>query len=48
MILGTNMFNKLIQECQVIRANTSRIENLSQDLVNLANLQGDSQDITPC
>jgi hypothetical protein len=46
MVTGTKMFNKLIQERQVIRVNTSRIEDLSQDLVNLANLQEDSRDIT--
>ena len=47
MVLGTNTFNTLLQERQVIQANTSRIEDLSQGLVNLANLQGVSQDITP-
>ncbi len=47
MIQGTNTFDKLIQERQVIQANTSRIEDLSQDLINLADLQDNTRDITP-
>jgi hypothetical protein len=47
LVQGINIFSKLIQERQAIRANTSLIENLSQDLVNLANLQENSPDITP-
>jgi hypothetical protein len=46
MVQEQTMFKKLNQERKVIRANTSRIEDLSQDLTNLANLQGSSQDIT--
>ena len=46
MIPGTYTFNKLIQERQVIRTNTRRIEDLSQELVNLANLQEVSEDIS--
>lgn len=48
MARDVNTFHKLIQERQVIQANASRIEDLSQDLVNLANLQEASLDITPC
>jgi hypothetical protein len=47
LIQEINKINKLFQERQVIQANTNRIEDLSQDLVNLANLQGISMDITP-
>jgi len=46
LIPGTHTFNKLIQERQVIRTNTRRIEDLSQELVNLANLQEVSEDIS--
>jgi hypothetical protein len=44
---GTNLFNKLIRELQAIRVNTSRINILSQGMVDLANLQEYSQHITP-
>jgi hypothetical protein len=47
MVQGTNTFNQLIQEREVIRANINRIEDLSQDLVNFSNLQEGSRDITP-
>jgi len=47
LIQGTNTFNRLLQARLVIQANTSRIKDLSQDLVNLAKLQETSQNITP-
>ena len=46
MLQETNTFTQLLQERQVIQASTSRLEDLSQDLVNMANLRGASQDIT--
>jgi hypothetical protein len=47
ILQNTDMFNKLIQERQVIQSNIGRISDLSDDLVKMADLQNNSSEFTP-